>query len=198
MRHPSNPTSHIVDPFSVLWDKGCAATISKPSGSLQCPVHDCCHISTRTFPCGCGNVVGYHRYLPAKVPSAYTIDAAQLPSPGVWRILQSLDDLSFATQAQPAPSEELQIARLGLQYAIDQLGSVAKGLEAASRKRDLKEQNMKNGAPYEKELQAAQKELERLSSEAWDIQTTYYTWVSTVEKLEQLESGKVSAVELSA
>ncbi|KAI0103958.1 hypothetical protein GGR51DRAFT_523026 [Nemania sp. FL0031] len=198
IRHPSHPTSHIIDPFAVLQDIDCVAA-SKPGGGLQCPAHKCCQSTVRSFLCDCGKIVGYHRYIPAKTPCAYTIETASVPSPGVWRKLESLDEVSSSgVQAQPAPSEELQIARLGFQHAVAQLGPAAKSLEAASRKKNLKEQNLKNGAPYEKQVQAAHKELERMATEALEVQTAYYTWIHMMEIFEQLEHGKTSAVEMEA
>ncbi len=199
MRHPSNPNSHIVDPFTVPGDRCCSTNTSKPSESLHCPTHECCEITVRSFPCDCGNTVGYHRYTPATLPSAYTVETAEIPNHGVWRKLQSLDDIaSSQAHAHPAPSEELQIARRGFEYAVVQLGKMAVGLTAASRKKDLKEQNLKNGAPYEKQVQAARDELERMATAARDVQNAYYTWMHMKEKFEQVEYGKVFAVEMSA
>ncbi|KAI1162102.1 hypothetical protein F5B18DRAFT_662596 [Nemania serpens] len=199
MRHPLNPTSHIVDPFTAPRDTCCAHVASRPSERLRCPTNGCCHVTVRSFSCDCSSIVRYHRYTPSKTPSAYTVNTAKIPSRGVWRRLQTLDDISrAATQAQPALPEELQVARWGLHYAIAQLGPMAKELEAASRKKDLKEQNLKNGAPYEKQVQAAHTELERMASVAWDMQTAYYTWMRMAATFERLEEGKVSAMELSA
>lgn len=74
---------------------------------------------------------------------------------------------------------------------------MAKELEAASRKKDVKEQNLKNGAPYEKQVQAAHKELEHVASVAWDMQTAYYTWMRMAASFGQLNDGKGSAVDMS-
>ncbi|KAI1750303.1 hypothetical protein F4782DRAFT_532624 [Xylaria castorea] len=58
-------------------------------------------------------------HAPAKTSSAYMIEAAEIPSRRVWRKLRSLDDISSPeAQAQPALSNERQITRQKLQYAI--------------------------------------------------------------------------------
>ncbi|KAI0812940.1 hypothetical protein GGR55DRAFT_638454 [Xylaria sp. FL0064] len=196
MRHPSNPDSHIVDPFTVAEVRCCATITSKPREGLQCPAHECCQVTVRSFPCGCGNTVGYHRYTSASPPSAYTIEVAEVPSRGVWRTLQSPDDISSPeAHAHPAVSEELQIARWGFKYAVEQLGQTAMELTAASRKKELKEQSLKNGAPYEKQVQAAAEELKAKALMACDVQNAYYTWMHTKEKFEEAERERVSAIE---
>jgi hypothetical protein len=143
-------------------------------------------------------MVEYHRYEPAKTPCAYTIDTAAKPGAGVWRKMQSLDEVfESETQAQPAPSEELRIARLGYMYAAARLGPVVKELVAADRKKELKEQNLKNGAPFEKQVQDARAKLERMESVARDAQFSYCTWKHMKGEFEKSEHGKVSAVEMS-
>ncbi|KAI0973316.1 hypothetical protein F4678DRAFT_477776 [Xylaria arbuscula] len=197
MRHPCNPNSYIVDPFTAPNTKCCSIGLSKPSESLQCLIHECCQVTVRSFPCDCGYTVGYHRYITAKTPSAYTVGTAEIPHRGVWRKLQSLDDvLSPEAHTHSNKSEELQIAQRGLKHAIDQLGQMAIKLTAASRKKELKEQNLKNGAPYEKQVQAAHGKLARTATAALDVQSAYYTWMHMKEKLERAELGKVSAVEM--
>ncbi|KAI0502769.1 hypothetical protein F5B22DRAFT_632119 [Xylaria bambusicola] len=199
MRHPSIPNSHIVNPFTVPEDKCCAASNPKTDDDLPCPTHGCCQITVRSFPCECGNTVGYHRYTIARPPSAYTIETANIPSRGVWRKLQSLDDIpSAGANAHPAPSGELQIARRGFNHAVVELGRMATQLEVASRKKGLKEANLKNGAPYEKQVQTARAKLEQVATVARDVQKAYYTWMHMKNKFEQAEYGKVSAVEMSA
>ncbi|KAI1272005.1 hypothetical protein F5Y07DRAFT_381230 [Xylaria sp. FL0933] len=196
MRHPSNPNSHIVNPFAAPGVRCCASNTSKPRDGLQCLAHECCQVRVRSFPCGCGNTVGYHRYTSARPPSAYTIEPAEVPSRGVWRTLQSPDDISSPeAHVHPAVSEELQIARRGFKYAVEQLGQTAMELTAASRKKELKEQNLKNGAPYEKQVQAAQRKLIDQAAVALHVQTEFYTWMHTKEKFEQEECGKTSAAE---
>ncbi|KAI1423479.1 hypothetical protein F5Y12DRAFT_716281 [Xylaria sp. FL1777] len=72
----------------------------------------------------------------------------------------NLDDIPCPeAHAHPALSEELRIARRGCKYAVERLGRMAAEFIAASRKKDLKEQNLKNGAPYEQEVEAAHDEL---------------------------------------
>ncbi|KAI0423652.1 hypothetical protein F5Y09DRAFT_326795 [Xylaria sp. FL1042] len=199
MRRPSNPDSHIVDPFTAPGERCCTTSTSNPSEGPQCPAHKCCQVTVRSFPCSCGNTVEYHRYKPTRPPSAYTMEAARVPSQGVWRNLQSLDDISSPeTHVHPAPSEELQIARRGFKYAIEQLGQMAIELTAASRKKELKEQNLKNGAPYEKQVRTANDELKQKAAMAWDVQSTYYTWMHMKEKFEQAEREKAFAVEMLA
>ncbi|KAI1303975.1 hypothetical protein F5Y03DRAFT_358644 [Xylaria venustula] len=198
MRHPWGPNSCIVDPFTTPRIRCCSLSISIPSGSLQCPVHECCQVTVRSFSCDCGYTVGYHRYTPATIPSAYTIGTAEVPSRGVWRKLQSPDDFpSTEAHTHSTPSEELQIAQRGLKHAVEQLGQMAIKLTAISRKKELKEQNLKNGAPYEKQVQAAHDKLARAAVTAREVQSAYYTWLQMKEKLERAEHGKVFAVELA-
>ncbi|GAP92696.2 hypothetical protein SAMD00023353_9600140 [Rosellinia necatrix] len=208
MRHPSDPTSYIVNPFTVLPDT-CGSTNATDSDlrdGSQCLIHGCCRVDIRSFPCNCGTIVAYHRYAPAGAPTAYTAEATKAPpSRGVWRTLLSLDDISDPEAlAEPTSSEALRIARRGFQYAIAQLEPMARGLRAASRMKDLEEQKLKNGTPYEGQAQSAaaaalaHKELERLAIMAKDVQTAYYTWMHMNQKFEQLEYGKVFAVEMSA
>ncbi|KAI1110426.1 hypothetical protein F5Y14DRAFT_429029 [Nemania sp. NC0429] len=197
MRHPLNPTMHIVDPFTAPRDMCCANATSRTSEGPQCSIHHCCQVTIRSFPCDCGNIVRYHRYSPSKTPSAYTVNTGRIPNRGVWRGLQSLDDLSStAPKAQAALSEELRVARWGFQYTAAQLGPMAKKLEAASRKKDLKEANLRNGAPYEKQVQAACEELEHLTMVAWDVQTAYYTWMHTAAKFEGTQQSTLKGKKL--
>lgn len=112
MRHPSYPDSHIVDPFTVPHAKYYTISTSKTGESLPCPTHGCRQVTVRSFPCGCGNTVGYHCYTATRPSSAYTIETGKTPSRGVWRKLQSFDDItSEGAHSHPAPSEELQITR---------------------------------------------------------------------------------------
>ncbi|KAI1361362.1 hypothetical protein F5Y08DRAFT_347999 [Xylaria arbuscula] len=197
-RHPSNPDAYIVDPFTIPQAKCCTVGTPNTSNNLPCPTHGCCQITVRSFPCGCGNTVGYHRYTPARPPSAYTIETAKIPTPGVWRKLQSLDDIpSAGVNAQPAPSEELQIARRGFNHAVVRLGKMATKIETASRKKELKQQNLKNGAPVEKQFEAARDELKQVADAAGEVQSVFYTWMHMKNTFEQAEYGKASAVEMS-
>ncbi|KAI8625998.1 hypothetical protein F5Y19DRAFT_237394 [Xylariaceae sp. FL1651] len=198
MSHPSRPGALIVDPFTIGQGICCNAN-ANPSEILRCPTHKCCQVTVRSFPCGCSNTVGYHRYKPAKAPSAYTIEEREIPDPGVWRTLQTLDDVfEPPNQTQSTPSEELQIARRGMNFIGAQLGPVAKGLTAAAIAKNLKEQNLKNGAPYEKQVEAAHTALEHIESEARDLLASYNTWKHMKEKFEQAEYGKVFAIEMLA
>ncbi|KAI1122087.1 hypothetical protein F5Y10DRAFT_287534 [Nemania abortiva] len=199
MRDLSDETLYVVNPFTVLQDTDCVAATSTHIEGLQCPVHRCCEYTVRSVPCGCDTVVFYHLYKLVRMPSAYTINAVETPSRGVWRILQSPDDIaSSRTQAHPPISEELQIVRLGFQHSRAQIKSMRRVVEVATRKKDICEQNLKNGASCEKQVQDAHKELERLSNETQEVETAYCAWRDMSEKFEQLEYAKASAVELPA
>ncbi|TGJ86911.1 hypothetical protein E0Z10_g1845 [Xylaria hypoxylon] len=137
--------------------------------------------------------------MPAKTPCAYTVNTTEVPGCGVWRTLQSLDNISSPkAQAQPAPSEELQIVRRGFEYAIGQLEGIAKAITAASNKKALKEQNLKNGAPYEKQAFEASEEEAKLGPPAMKVLKFYNVWGLMKDRFEQKEYGKSSAVEIPA
>ncbi|KAI1195535.1 hypothetical protein F5X97DRAFT_307934 [Nemania serpens] len=174
MRHPFNPTSHIVDPFTAPRDTCCADVASKPSESRQYPTNQCCQVIVRSFSCDSGNIVIYHRYISSKTPSAYTVNTAksQVAAFG------ASCEVSMISRAPPLKPSRLYLKsyklRVRLRYAAAKLRPMEKELEAASRKKDLKDQNLRNGVPYEKQVQAAHDELEHMASVAWDMQTACY------------------------
>ncbi|KAI3324091.1 hypothetical protein HD806DRAFT_60126 [Xylariaceae sp. AK1471] len=196
--HSSKPGILILGPFAAPRDTCCAAD-STARNSLQCPTRGCCQVTVRSFPCDYEKTVRCHRYEPTETPSAYTIDAAAIPGAGVWRRLQSLDDVSEPeTQDQTTPSEELRIARLRFKYAAAQLGPMAKGLMAADMKKELKEQSLKNGAPFGKQVHVARAKLESMEFIARDVQASYYAWKHMKGEFEKLICGKTFVLEISA
>ncbi|KAI0399154.1 hypothetical protein F4802DRAFT_60251 [Xylaria palmicola] len=192
VRHPNNPASHIVDPFVVLKHMCSAASPAKPRAGMQCPTHECCRVTVLSFPCGCGDIVEYHRYAPAEIPCAYTINTDTVPSEGVWRKLESLDDISAPeAQAKPPRSEKLEIARRGLMYAAAQLEPVMRELTRLSiREEERSARNRRFIPPYKKQVQAVCDELNQVIAIARGVQMTYVTWMHMKETFERSECSE--------
>ncbi|KAI1636873.1 hypothetical protein F4809DRAFT_641115 [Biscogniauxia mediterranea] len=199
MPHPTKPSEFVVDPFSSPED--CCCCSSKSSG---CAAHGCCQVTSRTFPCDCGNIVSYHRYTPSKPPCAFTMQATVKPGPGVWRHLLSIDDVlarASPQQMEHLPSEELRIARRGMKFKGADLGPKARELiQAVREKKRLESHSLDSGTYVAEtaELNALCKELERIESEAQQLKSSYKTWKHMKERLEMQEYGKVFAVEMLA
>ncbi|KAI5917331.1 hypothetical protein F4810DRAFT_716554 [Camillea tinctor] len=195
MPHPTEPSQLVVDPFSNPEACHCS---SERSG---CSAHGCCQVTTRTFPCGCGNAVSYHRYTPSKPPCAFTMQVTAKPDPGVWRHLLSIDDVLARASPQATeylPSEELRIARRGMKYKGADLGPKARELiRAVNEKKRLESRSLENEA-LGVELHALYKELERMEAEARQLKSNYRMWKHMKERLEMQEYGKVFAVEMLA
>ncbi|KAI1503446.1 hypothetical protein F5X99DRAFT_407030 [Biscogniauxia marginata] len=193
MPHPLEPLELVVDPFAV--PDGCCCSPESPS----CTTHGCCQITTRTFPCDCGNIVSYHRYMPSKQPSAFTMQKAVKPSPGVWRYLPSIDDVLAAANPQQGghlPSEELRIARRGMKFKGADLGPKARELINALKEKKRLEERVFVGES--EKFDAFYEELDRIEAEARQLKNNYKTWKHMKERLEMQEYGKVFAVEMLA
>ncbi|KAI0146157.1 hypothetical protein GGR57DRAFT_506679 [Xylariaceae sp. FL1272] len=197
MQHPLRPDTWVVDPFALPQTSCCKS--EKESTALGCPTHGCCQVSVRTFPCGCGNSVGYHRYAPSQTPSAFTTNKVDVPEAGTWRKLPSLNNVHWEkTHGKEVPSEQLDIAQRGVAFFGSFLKPTAKELENAIAAKELKEANLNNGAPVQKQVEDAKSTLERVEMEASELRSSYRTWKSMMDRLEQAELRRSTAVEMSA
>ncbi|KAI8625010.1 hypothetical protein F5Y19DRAFT_490034 [Xylariaceae sp. FL1651] len=201
MPHPSETGIFVVNPFAPPKESGCTTVPGAGAGSgknngLKCPIHNCCELTIRSFPCVCGKTAEYCRYEPAQTPNEYAAATQDISNRGVWRWLQSLDDVNKTKednpQAEKAPSEQLRIARRGRRYTGMQLGPMILELEAAIANREFTEQNLKKGGPL-KEFQAANTALVRSGDKAWQLQDVLNTWKRLQETLEMKEYGRIFA-----
>ncbi|KAI1270047.1 hypothetical protein F5Y18DRAFT_434470 [Xylariaceae sp. FL1019] len=197
MQHPLRPNAWIVDPFA-LPQTPCCKSEKEPTGML-CPTHGCCQLSVRTFPCGCGNSVGYHRYEPSQTPAAFAANDVEIPEAGTWRKLQCLDNVHWEkNHGKRASSEQLDIAQRGEAFFGSFLEPKAKELTAAITTKELKEANLRNGAPFQEQVKEAEATLERVEMETRELRSSYYTWKSMMDRLQKIELKHSTATEMLA
>ncbi|CAJ2505744.1 Uu.00g131380.m01.CDS01, partial [Anthostomella pinea] len=203
MPHPLTPSTIVIDPFTAPQGTCCDFT-SAPSDPSRCPVHGCCEVAVRSFPCDCGSIVEYHRYERAAPSSETTTQSAPGPRQEVWREIQSLDEvLTGSAKDYPLASEEVRIARRGMRFRGADLGPKARELTSAVSNRDLQEQKLKNGCPLGPEFKeacervnclemealqhrfkAACERVDRLEVEARQLRADYFAWKCAKEGLE--------------
>ncbi|KAI0406448.1 hypothetical protein F4802DRAFT_557602 [Xylaria palmicola] len=205
MPHPTEPDTFIVDPYAAPQKECCVAsstTEDSTAGKKNCPLHPCCDLTLQTFSCGCRRKVLYHRYEPTESPREYTEKTSNTPLQGVWRKLESPDDIIPASEdsqqsQQPPPSDQLRVARRGRMFHGQYLISKAERLEAAAAKRQQARWNMENGGPL-RQFQLTNSALERIMDEALELDAIFEAWKRTQETLEIHEYGKVLASSMSA
>ncbi|KAI0477438.1 hypothetical protein GGR56DRAFT_673820 [Xylariaceae sp. FL0804] len=216
MPHPRAPAELIVDPFTAPTEGCCcccgsdgappdrASAEARDPSLRRCPTHACCCVRVRSFPCGCGRVVGYHQYARITPPHAAAKAAASTGRPAAgagqpWRVLRSVDYvMSAGTPGQRRePSEQLRVARRGVKFSGDRLWPKAKRLQESVVQMKEQLRRVREGGPYGPDFDAGVEELGRLDAEAKKLKAEYETWKGMKEKLERYEYGKMSGVHRS-
>src|ERR1700712_2809858 len=126
---PTSPPREVVNPFQVPKACHCPSTDPAPQTILKCLHHGCCTLSSRFFPCGCGNIITYHNYIqrPASVEEGEgegETERAAAAAAVPWRHIRTIDEDQQLAEAQagnpqyhhPQASEELRIARRGMRW----------------------------------------------------------------------------------
>ncbi|KAI1152415.1 hypothetical protein F4825DRAFT_461861 [Nemania diffusa] len=204
MPHPSNSDVLVVDPYVSSPASCCIIDLTAPTvkpSRGNCAIHPCCEMSMQTFTCGCYSNVSYRRYEPANTPTQYIEATKDIPPSGVWRKLDSLDDvlrpIEDAQQAETTPpSEQLRIARRGRSFTSQQTNPIVKELEATIIRRGRAQRNFQSGGPIT-EFQAANAALELIADKAGELEKALETWKRMQETLEVREYGKISTIDAS-
>ncbi|KAJ8128065.1 hypothetical protein O1611_g5573 [Lasiodiplodia mahajangana] len=154
---PSNPGIRVVDPYVV-------------------PQALCYVVNSTVFSSKSGG---------KKCP-LHPCSTSDIPPQGVWRKIESLDDIVPAIEDSQRmenilESDMLRVARRGRISTVQQVVPIIDKLEAAMDRYQRASQGLKGGGPIQ-EYQAANAALEPLVDEATSLQISLETWANITGK----------------